>query len=417
MKQYILSALLWCCGAAACWSAETGLKPGDLVAVVGDSITEQKLYSVFIEDYLLMCQPVRVRVVQFGWGGETSWGFADRIKNDMLRFKPTVVTTCFGMNDGQYAPMYPGKAARYRENQQKIVERCQRAGVRLIVVGSPGCVDTDRFGYMGADPNMYNGVLAQERDLARQVAKAAGVAFADVHTPMIDVMRKAKAKYGKSYHVGGADGIHPDSNGQLVMAYAFLKALGCSGDIGTLTVDLAADTAEATAGHKVVSCKQAALELVSTRYPFCFYGEPSNPAATRGVVDFLPFNQDLNRLVLLARGGKSDRYRVTWGNSAKEFSADQLANGINLAAEFLDNPFSQPFRNVEAKIRAKQNFETPLVKGLIHTIPEYVKAAPEEEAAIERAAASGIRRDETLAAAATAAVQPVRHKLTITPIE
>ena len=70
---------------------------------------------------------------------------------------------------------------------------------------------------------------------------------------MIDAMTKAKAKYGEDYPVGGGDGVHPDANGQLVMAYAFLKALGFDGNIGTITVDLAADKAEATDGHKVVS--------------------------------------------------------------------------------------------------------------------------------------------------------------------
>src|SRR3954466_9242175 len=49
------------------------LQPGDTVAVIGDSITEQKMYSVFIEDYLLMCQPAApARIMQFGWGGETA---------------------------------------------------------------------------------------------------------------------------------------------------------------------------------------------------------------------------------------------------------------------------------------------------------------------------------------------------------
>src|SRR5205823_14059162 len=50
------------------------VKNGDLVAIVGDSITEQKLYSVFIEDYLLMCKPAGkdVKTMQFGWGGESS---------------------------------------------------------------------------------------------------------------------------------------------------------------------------------------------------------------------------------------------------------------------------------------------------------------------------------------------------------
>ena len=92
------------------------LKPDDYVGIIGDSITEQKLYSLYMEDYLLMCQPAAdLRTTQFGWGGETSWGFAARMENDMLRFHPTVVTTCFGMNDGGYRPMTPDKAKHYRE--------------------------------------------------------------------------------------------------------------------------------------------------------------------------------------------------------------------------------------------------------------------------------------------------------------
>src|SRR5690348_4015371 len=80
-------------------SAGPGLRQGDYVAVVGDSITEQKLYSMYIEEYLLMCKPVaNLTVTQFGWGGETSWGFAARMNNDMLPFGATVATTNFGMN-------------------------------------------------------------------------------------------------------------------------------------------------------------------------------------------------------------------------------------------------------------------------------------------------------------------------------
>ncbi|MCX5684611.1 MAG: hypothetical protein NT049_13110, partial [Planctomycetota bacterium] len=33
------------------------LKKGDRLAVIGDSITEQKMYSKFIEDYVTMCTP------------------------------------------------------------------------------------------------------------------------------------------------------------------------------------------------------------------------------------------------------------------------------------------------------------------------------------------------------------------------
>ena len=51
------------------------LEAGDTVAICGDSITEQREYSVFIEDYLLMCQPAPdLKAHQFGWSGEKAEG-------------------------------------------------------------------------------------------------------------------------------------------------------------------------------------------------------------------------------------------------------------------------------------------------------------------------------------------------------
>ena len=84
------------------------LAAGQRVAVVGDSITEQKLYSRYIEDYLLMClSDLELQVVQLGWSGERAPGFAARLENDLLPFRPDVVTTCYGMNDGLYRPYEP----------------------------------------------------------------------------------------------------------------------------------------------------------------------------------------------------------------------------------------------------------------------------------------------------------------------
>ena len=233
--------------------------------------------------------------------------------------------------------------------------------MRCIVVGSPGCVDADTFGgHKPEQAKMYNETLAALRDIACDVAKEEGVVFANVLDPMIDAMTKAKAKYGSEYHLAGNDGVHPDCNGHLVMAYAFLTALGCDGNIGAITVDLKQGKATASAGHKVLSCAGGTVTIESTRYPFCFFGDPAQPNSTRGVIEFLPFNEKLNRLTLTAKGGAAARYKVTWGEVAKEFTADQLAAGINLAAEFLDNPFSQPFQQVENKIAQQQAQEVPL---------------------------------------------------------
>src|SRR6266700_3020050 len=55
------------------------LKKGDRLAICGDSITEQKMYSRIMETYLTVCQPeLNVSVRQFGWSGEQTPGFLAR---------------------------------------------------------------------------------------------------------------------------------------------------------------------------------------------------------------------------------------------------------------------------------------------------------------------------------------------------
>src|SRR5437763_1743000 len=145
--------------------------------------------------------------------------------------------------------------------------------------------------------------------MAKEVAEEEGVVFADVHDAMFDAMTKAKAKLGSNYAFAGGDGVHPGPNGQLAMAYAYLKALGCDGNIGTITVDLSANKAEASEGHKVLSMQDGAVEIESSRYPFCFYDDRSGQS-TRSAIEFLPFNDDLNRFKLVVKGAKSDEVRV-----------------------------------------------------------------------------------------------------------
>jgi lysophospholipase L1-like esterase len=414
MKRYLIVLGLVFCSACVARAAEPSLKSGDFVAIIGDSITEQKLYSVFVEDYLLMCQPAGpLRIAQFGWSGETARGFANRMANDALRFHPTVITTCYGMNDGGYSPMTPEKGEAYRKAQQEIVAKAKEAGVRTIIVGSPGCVDSVTFRKDPAQAEMYNKTLAALHDIAQEVAESNGVKFADVFSPMYDAMLRAKDKYGPEYYVPGADGFHPDANGQLVMAYAFLKALGCSGDIGTITVDMLSNHADVTEGHKLLSCNQGTVELESSRYPFCFNGDPKLPGSTSGIIEFIPFNRELNRLTLIVKDPPAEKCKVTWGNSSKEFTKGELIGGINLASQFLDNPFGEAFRKVDGLVRQQQNYETPMIKSLITKLPEFKVLLPDDASTFEQLAEKAMSKDRVLFDQAAAAVTPVRHKILI----
>jgi hypothetical protein len=323
------------------------------------------------------------------------------------------------MNDGGYAPVNPRGQVGYRRAMTEIVQRLKSGGVRLIVVGSPGAVDSDSFGegLSGVGAEEYNTrTLRGLAGIAREVAAEQRVAYADVHELFCEVMAKAKAKFGPRYHVAGADGVHPAANGHLIIAYAFLKALGCDGDVGTIEIDLAGNRATASDGHRVLSFAVDAIEIESTRYPFCFYGDPGDPDSTRGTLEFLPFNRELNRLRLIVTGASTVRLKVTWGESSKIFLAEDLARGVNLAAEFLDNPFSEPFRAVESAVRRQQQYETLGVRGILGGFESSMAQSLDEQSAPDEPADGILRNARALEAAARAAVKPVRHWLRISPV-
>lgn len=384
------------------------LKKDDVFAICGDSITNQHQYSAFIEDYLLMCQPVPgLRVAQFGWSAERADGFARRLANDVLPFRPTVVSICYGMNDGFYKPITPETANAFRENETQVITLFKKGGVRTGVIASPGAVDD----FYRKDKPGYNDTLADLRDIAKEVAAKEGFAFADLHSLMAQTMKSAKAAYGDDYLFSGADGVHPSPPGHLAMAYGIPKALGCDGAIGTLTVDLASTKASASEGQQVLSFANGKLEVESSRYPFCFVngGAKSNPKkSVEGILPHLAFNQDLNRYLLVVTGLNGASAKITWGTESKVFSKADLEKGINLAAEFPANPFCESFFKVHAAVRAQQDAEGDEMKKIMNPLLREADKAKVEQVAKDTVAASQKRFE-----AVRALVVPVKHTIRI----
>src|SRR5271170_4194641 len=109
------------------------LRRGDRLAICGDSITEQRMYSRIIETYLTVALPeLHISTRQYGWSGEQASGFLERMTNDVLRFHPTVATTCYGMNDHHYRAYEPATGAAYASNMTDIVLAFKGAGTRVI---------------------------------------------------------------------------------------------------------------------------------------------------------------------------------------------------------------------------------------------------------------------------------------------
>jgi lysophospholipase L1-like esterase len=345
------------------------LQKGDRLAICGDSITEQKMYSRIMETYLTVAVPeLDVTVRQYGWSGEVAPGFLARMTNDCLRFKPTIATTCYGMNDHGYRPYEPSIGERYKASSTAIVRAFKNAGAR-VALGSPGCVGKvpawSKYGESGTETLNLN--LCELRNIDVDIAESEGVNFADVFWPMFTQDYFAKEKYGTNYAVPGKDGVHPGWAGQVVMAYAFLKGLGLDGEIGTYTIDLTHNQANVSKGHQLVSYKDGVAQIKSARYPFCAgSGDVTKDDNIRSGMGLVPFNEELNRLMLVVKNPGAQKYRVTWGDHSKTFSSEQLSKGVNLASEFETNPFSDAFKKVDEAVAAKQNYETRQIKDLFH---------------------------------------------------
>lgn len=434
MKLRLIPFFLSCALFSPAVFAAPVLQKDDLVAICGDSITAQKEYSIYIEDYLRMCQPVPgVKALQCGWGGSNAPHFASHMGHDVMSFSPTAATVCYGMNDGNYNALDqdPTLAVNYRAGLEKMIANFQRGNTRTIIIGSPGVVDSFYFRnpkHANVTAAQYNQSLGQLGEIGKEVAASKGVIFADLHTPMMEAMEKSKAQLGERYAFSGeGDGVHGGPDEHLVMAYAFLKAMGFDGNIGTIVYDDSTGTATATDGHRVVSSQPGKVVIESTRYPFCFFhgsmDADQNSSVpdftgswkygTAGILPFVPFNQDLNRYTLIVQKLKSPKAKITWGPQSKEFTAAELAHGINLAAEFLKNPFVQPFAAVTKAVASKQDFESQFITQYLFNEPSLLKAVPSKEAAFKQIDNGYRDVHSALLDDCQKAVKPVTHTIQI----
>jgi len=189
-------------------------------------------------------------------------------------------------------------------------------------------------------------------------------------------------------------------------------------NIGTITVDFAGKQATATPGQEVVSYNDGTVDIKSTRYPFCFSGtaDSKDPASTAAIATCFPFNEDLNRYILVVKGLTTPKANVTWGGTTKEYSSADLAKGINLASEFLSNPFVAQFNKVAGAVGAQEGQETVLSKMFMHNAASWEQTfAPGTETAFAQIISAGMVKHGDLFKAAADLVVPIEHTIKIVP--
>jgi len=213
------------------------LPAGALFAFLGDSITEQNLYTLFVELYLRSrWQAKGFRFLNVGWGGNRAADGLARLRRDVLAREPSVVTVCFGMNDGEYRAPDRAVLRTYRRDLEALLRRLRSESAAAVAVLSPPPVDVDAAPPLGLV--RYNETLERLAAVAEEAAATHGCHFVNLFHPLLQDMRRARSIQPDACFV--PDGVHPDAAGHLIIAYRLLAGLGLAVPAANATIDAAA---------------------------------------------------------------------------------------------------------------------------------------------------------------------------------
>ncbi len=343
-----LAAIAFLCAACAQaqqTSPELVVKDGDRVVFLGDSITQQMIYTRYVMNYFALRYPdMKVSFRNAGWSGDRASGALARLQRDVLDLKPNVVTICLGMNDARYQPFDQETYDSYIKDMKSIVFRLKEAGVRVVLL-TPGCVDPDARSAL----KNYNDTLARFADGVIQLAKEENLPYYDIHTLMLSVQNAAKAANPQFTMI--PDGVHPSEPGHALMASGLLQALGCRG--GASSAQIMADRRTASLDR----CRLLDLKITENSVTFRRVDDalPSyfDPEAS-AVFEQAPSLVEMNSYILMVNGLKDGKWRLAVdGAEVGTFSYVELDMGVDLADK--PGPWQAVMREVNRTSKKQEN--------------------------------------------------------------
>lgn len=349
MKTIFVFIAIICLSYSVSAQTVTPFKEGDRAVFLGNSITDGGHYHSYIWLYYMTRFPdMNLRILNAGIGGDTAYDMNKRLDGDVFSKKPTVLMVTFGMNDSGYLE-YNGDNSKefgeqkYQEcykNYQLMEKRFQGlSGTRIVLMGSSPYDETaqikDNTSLRGKNATMERIVEFQKESAATNNWE-----FMDLNEPMTAINQQFQQK-DPSFTICGNDRIHPDNDGHMIMAYLFLKAQGLARK-EVADIELHATKKEPV---KSVNCeitnirkngKDLSFDYLSNALPYPLdtvargWGTKKSQAEALKVI---PFMTDMNREMLTVKGLKGNYQLLIDGQEVGTWSADELAKGINLAAE------------------------------------------------------------------------------------
>lgn len=330
-------------GLLLCWSLAAfaqnwHLQPGDRVVFYGDSITDQRLYTTFVESFAVTRFPkANYTFTHSGWGGDRVSGGGGgpidvRLWRDVLPYDPTVVTIMLGMNDGRYRAFDQSIFDDYEKGYRGMVGTLKRRlpAARLTLIQPSPYDDVTRAPLF---PGGYNQVLLRYGAFLKELAAAEKLHWADMNTSVVAALEKAKSLSEADAAKMIPDRVHPGPSGHLLMAKALLESWNAPALVSHVELDSVFKTAPVQKNSKVSEISSGTPALAWTQWDEALpmpldTKDPLVALAIKASNFHEALNQQRLKVAKLATGNYTLKID---GANVGSFSAAQLAAGINLA--------------------------------------------------------------------------------------
>ena len=394
---------------------------GDRVVFYGDSITDQRMYTILAEEYIVTRFPnLDATFIHSGWGGDRVTGGGGgpidlRLNRDVDAYHPTVVTIMLAMNDGNYKAYDPTTFQTYADGYKHLADKLEKdnPGVRLTFIQPSPYDDVTRPGNFEGG---YNAVLVRYGQYLKELSGPEHATVADLNTPVVAMLQKADATNHDTAAKILPDRVHPGWGGHLLMAEGLLRAWHAPSVVSTVTIDAKSGktTAENARVEKVsLTGSGGTISWAETENALPFPIQPpdaKNADSFNLALQSSDFVDALDREMLTATNLPAASYSLRIDDQeVGKFTREQLAGGINLAT--LPTPMLNQAQTVATLTHLHsdlhnqrwRNFEVPQAKDKAMT-----RALPKILAGFDAAEAEVVGEQR-------AAAKPVRHQYLLAP--
>ena len=324
-------------------------KEGERAVFLGNSITDGGHYHSYIWLYYMTRFPnMPLRILNGGIGGDTAYDMNKRLDGDIFPMKPSVLMVTFGMNDSGYFE-YNGDnpkefgEQKYQEsikNYQQMEKRFKDLpDTRIVMVGTSPYDETVQL-KENVPFKTKNETIKRIVEYQKESAAKNNWEFTDLNAPMVALNQQNQQK-DPAFTLCGSDRIHPDNDGHMGMAYLFLKAQGFVGkEVAEMEINAnkkqAVKAENCTISNIKKNGKDLSFDYLAEALPYPLdtiargWGQKKGQAEATKVI---PFMDEMNREVLKVTGLKGDYKLLIDEEEIGIWSGDDLAKGINLAAE------------------------------------------------------------------------------------